>query len=233
MRQGRAHRPCARDRAVPSERDGAIGHGSYATATLHTAPVRRRPAAARSRGPDRRARPKATRRCARVGDRHAVEHELALVNENRPAGHLHARGCRALRRVICLHAQPRRECRRRSARRTRQTCAPMRRMRQPRARASTCACCDGCSTCYQSARIASWPSRLLYKLSPPQYSCSNCCLLGTRSSTRASSSITTANQHSNYSKCVRVCARARRVGRTARVRVIVLLPRNVTAPSNM
>ncbi len=70
------------------------------------------PSSARSRGPDRRARQNATRRCARVGDRHAVEHELALAHEHRPAIHLHARGCRALGRAILLHAQPRRECRR-------------------------------------------------------------------------------------------------------------------------
>jgi hypothetical protein len=38
---------------------------------------------------------RATRRCARVGDRHAVEHELALLHEDRPARCLHARGCRA------------------------------------------------------------------------------------------------------------------------------------------
>ena len=45
VRQGRAHRLRARDRAVPSERDGAIAHGDCASVPLHTAPVRRRPAA--------------------------------------------------------------------------------------------------------------------------------------------------------------------------------------------
>jgi hypothetical protein len=44
---GRAHRPRARDRAVPAERDGAIGHENCSTVPLHTAPVRRRPAPAR------------------------------------------------------------------------------------------------------------------------------------------------------------------------------------------
>ncbi len=53
-----------------------------------------------------------------------------------------------------------------------------------------------------------------------------CCLQGTASSASASTGASTANQ---YSKCARV----RRAGRTARVRAIVLLPRNVTAPSAM
>jgi hypothetical protein len=42
---GRAHRPRARDRAVPAERDGAFEHVKCATLSLRTAPVRRRPAA--------------------------------------------------------------------------------------------------------------------------------------------------------------------------------------------
>jgi hypothetical protein len=60
VRQGRAHiRPRARDRAAPSERDGAIDHEDCASAILRTAPVRDRPAArTQPEGPDRRARPK-------------------------------------------------------------------------------------------------------------------------------------------------------------------------------
>ncbi len=101
VRQGRAHRLRARDRAAPSERDGAIVHGNYASVTLRTALVRRRPAArSQPEGPTVARGRRATRRCARVGDRHAVEHELALAHDNRPAVRLHARGCRALGRVI-------------------------------------------------------------------------------------------------------------------------------------
>jgi hypothetical protein len=140
-RQGWAHRPRARDRAAPSERDGAIAHDNCASAPLRTAPVRRRPAArTQPEGPTGVRGRRATRRCARVGDRHAVEHELALVHEDRPAIHLHARGCRELGRVILLHAQPRRESRRHGARdRQARLCAAC----GCRASASTCACCDG------------------------------------------------------------------------------------------
>ena len=35
-----------------------------------------------------------SRRCARVGDRHAVEHERALLHVHRPSGSLHTRGRR-------------------------------------------------------------------------------------------------------------------------------------------
>ncbi len=100
-RQGWAHcRPRARDRAVPSERDGAIEHDNCASATLHTAPVRHKAARTQPEGPTGARGRRATRRCVGVGDRHAVEHELALAHEHRPAVRLHARGCRALGRAM-------------------------------------------------------------------------------------------------------------------------------------
>ncbi len=91
------------------------------------------PPHARSRGADRRARQKATRRCARVGDRHAVEHELARGHEHRPAIHLHARGCRSARArylVACAAATRVQEAR-------------------PTRQAHPCAAC-GCRVCKQA-----------------------------------------------------------------------------------
>jgi len=182
---GRAHRPRVRDRAVPSASDGAIDHGDCATLILHVAPVRRRLASACSREADWRARPRATHRCAGIGDRHAVEHELALLHENHPADLLHARRCRALGRAL------RTPCR-------------MRSRAQRREFARHGASHEDAVRAHEHVCMLRWLFNLLQLELPvgyhdhftstrTAYACSNCCLLGSTSSTRASASASTAH----------------------------------------
>ena len=145
---GRAHRPRARDRAAPSERDGAIEHVDCASGILHTAPVRRRPAA-RSQPRARPARAAEGRRAV------ALVSEIATPsNTSAPLTMITAPP------LICTRADAERSgapcscMRSRGASRggaahgARERKAPMRRMRLPCAPTSTCASCDGCSTCY-------------------------------------------------------------------------------------
>jgi hypothetical protein len=80
----------ARNQAAPSERDSPTVHVHCAAATLHSAP------SAAGQPPPRTAvcESEGSHHCARVGDRHAVEYELALGHEHRPSVMLHTRGRR-------------------------------------------------------------------------------------------------------------------------------------------
>ncbi len=189
---GRAHRLRVRDRAAPSERDGAIEHVNCATLHLHTAPVRRRPAAARSRGPPG----------ARVRGRRAVALVLEIATPSStsspfcmstaPPYACTRADAGALGRAIQLHAQPR--C---DASRGGTAHATDMRIHAPHA--------DAVRANKHVCKMR-WGFKLLqvrknYQLAitdyftsiPTTYSCSNCCRLGTRSSTRASASARSAN----------------------------------------
>ncbi len=159
-RQGWAHRPRARDRAAPSKRDGAIEHVNCATATLHMAPVRRWPRPGTSPEGPTGARVRRRRAVALVSEIATPSNTSApLPMATAPpltCTRVDAEGSGAL--FSCMRSRDASGGGKALA-----TCASMRRMRLPRARASMCVCCDGCSTCYQSARIASRPSRRFYK----------------------------------------------------------------------